>query len=673
MKKSIKTWYRLILYLAIPFLYCMAWVTVVGPSPDKDGIYQLYYPLLNFLKGSEALGLDYFVLSNEFFNDAYPDGAAILAWLICFLKLDSFFLKEPYLIIIFLLIPFIPILLVTPLKSRNLLIICGLFFLPAVQICLKGFSPHAFNTLFSFAGVLSFVIYYRNKSIRWLIYTIFLFWVSMIFKHMGVLHFLSFLSAYFIWQLLGKTRSMQENILLMITPILAIPMYPWGQSSEYLQTSLSHAPYLRTDYLLIYFIFAILILIPIVILIIKSRSINSSKPKCLWLQSSAPVLIAICLMFWVWVEPPSENKSMHNALLVLALGYAVCTYLITTYRITGIRSLLILITLLTLSHNCSIYVSWIAKSSYLFFLPQLLLMFLWSMHRPRYGKLVLMVIGLILLSNLFPKLSLLEQNPQLNKLSSIYFEGFKLVHQNPLGWNKSKIRKMRNDLDRTFQAEGIQNGNLYINQALHYHSRNALLFARNIIHFNGSINALDDFNEEAALSLKKAWLNKKTKLFSEWSHSGKISLIITGKDPFTNRKNEIFNLSDLMTTQNFNPNQFLQTIGMHYFSHLKSTKTLQTFYRPVSVTSLQSLTFWIHREIKLKEKQLSAYDIWKSELTGLKNRFKNEAMHLFLESNQYYDSNPEKCLQLLKKANHLDPENTEVKKDLEALIQRLEK
>ena len=60
-------------------------------------------------------------------------------------------------------------------------------------------------------------------------------------------------------------------------------------------------------------------------------------------------------------------------------------------------------------------------------------MFLWSMHRPRYGKLVLVVIGLILLSNLFPKLSLLEQNPRLNKLSSIYFEGFKSIHQNPLG------------------------------------------------------------------------------------------------------------------------------------------------------------------------------------------------------------------------------------------------
>ena len=120
---------------------------------------------------------------------------------------------------------------------------------------------------------------------------------------------------------------------------------------------------------------------------------------------------------------------------------------------------------------------------------------------------------------------------------------------------------------------------------------NALLFARNIIHFIGSINSLDDLNEKSALSLKQAWLDKKSKLFSEWSHSGKISLIITGKDPFTNRKNEIFNLSNLMTKQNFHPNQFLQAIGMQYFSHLKSSKTLQVFYRPVSVASLKSLTF----------------------------------------------------------------------------------
>ena len=86
----------------------------------------------------------------------------------------------------------------------------------------------------------------------------------------------------------------------------------------------------------------------------------------MWLESSAPVLIAICLMFWVWVEPPrSRNQWLMH--LVLALGYAACTYLITTYRITGIRSLLILITLLTLSHNCSIYVSWIAKALTYFF------------------------------------------------------------------------------------------------------------------------------------------------------------------------------------------------------------------------------------------------------------------------------------------------------------------
>ena len=137
-------------------------------------------------------------------------------------------------------------------------------------------------------------------------------------------------------------------------------------------------------------------------------------------------------------------------MLVLILGYSLCAYLITKYRVQGIRSLLILITLITLTNNSALYVSWIAKSSYLFFLPQLLLYFLWVIHGPKLKKLIIILTGLFLITNFFPHLRVLEQNPQLNKLSSIYFEGFKSIHQNPLGWHKSEIRTMRNNLAQVF-------------------------------------------------------------------------------------------------------------------------------------------------------------------------------------------------------------------------------
>ena len=672
MKKSIDNWYRLILYLSPPLLYLLTWVIIVQPAPDKDGIYQLYYPLLNFLKGFEVLGLDYFILSNEFFTDAYPDGPALLAWLICFLKLDSFFLKEPYLIILFLFLPFVPLLWGQSLKWRNLLMFWGLFFLPASQICFKGFSPHAFNAFYSFAGVLSFIIYYRKRSFKWLLFTAFLFWVSMIFKHMGVVHFLSFIGAYFIWQIMGKPRSIRENLVILVTPIVALPLYPWQQSYEYLQTSLSHAPFINLNHLIIYLTFSILLIIPAIFLIKKYRIKNSTKPQCLWFKSSSPLLIMIFVTFWIWFEPPSEQKSISNAALVLVLGYSLCAYLIKKYRVQGIRSLLILITLITLTNNSALYVSWVAKSSYLFFLPQLLLYLLLGMHAPRFEKLIVILAGLFLITNFFPNLPALEQNPRLNKLSSIYFEGFKSIHQNPLGWYKSEIRTMRNNLAQVFESEGIVNGSLYMNHALHYHTRNILLFPRNIIHFSGSVTELDDLNKEAVELLRKSWMSNKLKLFSDWTHSGKISLIITGKDPFTNRKKETFNLTDLSSANNFNSNQFLQAIREYYFAHLVSSKILEKFYRPMSVEFLDSLTFWFHIGLK-PQKQISALDLWKSEISGIKNKSKNKAMHLFLESNQYFDSNPKKCLELLKEANRLDPKNTEIQKDLRTLIQRLEK
>ena len=308
MKKSIENWYRLTLYLSPPLVYLLTWVIIVQPAPDKDGIYQLYYPLLNFLQGSGVIGLDYFILSSEFFTDAYPDGPALLAWLICFLKLDSFFLKEPYLILLFLFLPFILILWSKSLTWRNLLILWGLFFLPASQICFKGFSPHAFNVFYSFAGILSFITYYRKRSFKWLVFTAFLFWVSMIFKHMGVIHFLSFIGAYLIWQIIDKPRPINENLVILLTPIVVLPLYPWQQSYEYLQTSLSHAPFINLNHLIIYLTFCFLLMIPAILLIKKCRSENWTKPQFLWFKSSIPLLIIILITFWIWFEPPSEQK-----------------------------------------------------------------------------------------------------------------------------------------------------------------------------------------------------------------------------------------------------------------------------------------------------------------------------------------------------------------------------
>ena len=108
-------------------------------------------------------------------------------------------------------------------------------------------------------------------------------------------------------------------------------------------------------------------MIPAILLIKKCRSENWTKPQFLWFKSSIPLLIIILITFWIWFEPPSEQKSISNAVLVLILGYSLCAYLITKYRVQGIRSLLILITLITLTNNSALYVSWIAKSSYLFF------------------------------------------------------------------------------------------------------------------------------------------------------------------------------------------------------------------------------------------------------------------------------------------------------------------
>ena len=128
-----------------------------------------------------------------------------------------------------------------------------------------------------------------------------------------------------------------------------------------------------------------------------------------------------------------------------------------------------------------------------------------------------------------------------------------------------------------------------------------------------------------------------------------------------------------MKNDTFQANHFLQAVGREYLSHLRSSETLTEFFRPLKVEALSSLTFWFHRSIEPGRKRESAFDIWKSGLTGKITNSIEQAAGLFLESNRYYESDPERCLQLLKRANQLDPHNMEVKQDLNELIQRLEK
>lgn len=668
--RSLKLIKNSVTYLTIPILVYSFWVYWVQPMADKDAILQFYYPLLNFLQGSINQP-DYTFLTEEFFNDAYPDGPALLARLVCLLGLQTTVLGEPYLINLLLFLPFVIILTaVTPRKSTHLIVLI-IFFLPGTQILLKGFSPHGFNVAYSFAGILSYLNYFRFRKLRWLLFSAFLFWVSIVFKHMGALHYASFVLSYIIWQLSGNHRTLKENLILFTVPILAIPLYPISNSTEYLETTFSHAIFINNTSPSVFLSILLLFILGFLGAIwIKTKTYRPLK-KCKWFASMGITWGLICFSFWIWIKPFSESSALNNALITLILGYSLCAYYLLRYRTSGIRSLLIILTILTLTNNAALYISWIAKSSYLLFLPQLLVILLWFQYKPSVNRIIFNLVLLIALSNFFPELSTLESNPKLKLLASVYFEGFKTTHQNPLGWTRSPIRKMRQKLQETFNEQGLLDGSLYINEKIHFHTINVLLFPRNILHPFGSVLALDSLKKNSAKKLYELWKIQGVKLFEHWTEEGKIRFIILGEDPFTRRRNHRFSLEKVIQQEHFNPNQFLQSIAWEYLNYLQNQNLLADHYEYVAINELPTLKFMFSNSKASKDSFTSSSLIENGSNRVVSNRTKEEAASLFLESNNYFDSDPLKCLELLRKVLDLDPEHSEAKKDLQEITQRL--
>ena len=661
------------------------WVYHVQPFPDKDAVLQLYFPFLNYLQGSLWLGNDYSYLSAAFFENDYPKGGAWLARLISTIGLQNLFLSEFYLLSIFLLVALAGVCFVLP-RSNNLWFLpLLLFFLPGTQCLLKGLSPHGFCVLFSFLGTLGFMAYLASRRKTFFAVALFCFWVSMVFKHMGVFHYFSFYLAYLLLQIFSKPRSRLENLVLLVLPFLALLLYPLDHLQGYLQTTFSHTPFLSAK--VFWLAFPILAFgLFFLYFLERSKRREQIPPKIF--SHSLWIYLVLGASFYLFVDPPGEDSALRNAVLVLIIGYAGLIFYLLRYRISKVRGFFLLVVILTLTHNSALYVSWMARSSYLFFLPHLLLTTLVVFQNRSKFQTVLLFFVLLFLTNRFPDLNTLERSPALNPLSSIYFEGFKAIHQNPLGWGRSKIRALRSSLveildDYDFGPEPPWT----LIRGLHFHSRLALTFPRHILNLAPQWIPLDSLSKEQAMKFLEQFNGQDEGLFQAWVETGKVPVILQGSDPFTTRRSQFMTIKQISESKN--PNHVLQALESGFWAYLNQNKSLLDAYelRPV-IRGAHPLNLYIHKSIKkvspeffqsVKTRFLRQYknrfsfskiessETSPSELSETERRTKR-AGELFLESNQSFESDPQKSIDLLKEVLKLDPTHKEARKDLGILL-----
>ena len=666
------------LFVLIPGLYLITWILHVGPLADKDAILQIYFPLLNYLKGAQLVGLDHAFLVSEFFSDAYPDGIALFGWLISFLGLESFFLEEPYLFLIFLVLPCLIAIKPWSLNGKKVFLILIVFSLPATQIAMKGFSPHGFNVLYSFAGMISYLNFQRSKALSWFIFALLLFWLSMSFKHMGILHHLSFLFAHLLWQLGGEKKSTWENFLLWVLPLTVLPMYPVEKSYEYVKTTFSHAPPISLTSLT----FLVIVAIGIILSFkkfsrrVRERRNSASKFRGQFrgFGSILAVYAIVLIPFWLWTYPSSEKFSLWFGVAILVFGYALSLMVLLMFDNQTIRGFMVILALVTTTHHTALYVSWIAKSSYLFFLPQLLITWLWFLHGPTKIVYHLLLIFLVILSNFFPALHFLEGHKKLNNYSSIYFEGFKSIHQNPLGWQSSKVLEIRGKIADVLSSANLQDGSIALAPDLHFHSRLSLVFPKNILFNFGQVRYLDELDSVQTLEWLERWRWNQSDFVHDLLINGQIPILILGQDPFTQRTVEQVTSDEAQAQAEFLPNRFLQAISDAYMHFLRANNYLGKYYNKVLEMNQYGLQIWVHQVAQERGQVTPAWERWRRGIdlevdeADIKQQ---EITRIFIESNSYFDSDPQKCLELLNKVLEMDPDHESAKEDRALIMERL--
>ncbi|MCJ8347326.1 hypothetical protein MJH12_17435, partial [bacterium] len=230
------------------------------PSPEADGLAQLYSPFKNYLLGSLHIGNQYNILKEQILGAAthYPEGRLLLSWAIAGLGLQKIFLNFPYLLGLLLILPIcsIPFFIQSTTREKLYLLLI-LFFCPVSQISIKQFSLHGFNVLYAFLAILFFRSFLANRSRFQLLGFILSFWIAIVFKHLGLIIFINLFATFLIYSFQKKKVDWELTAAFVFIFAISLPFYTITLQIEYIYESFRHNQSINVLY---FFLVAFLVL-----------------------------------------------------------------------------------------------------------------------------------------------------------------------------------------------------------------------------------------------------------------------------------------------------------------------------------------------------------------------------------------------------------------------------
>jgi len=564
----------------LSFAVFWLWVLVVDPLPERDSYAGFYYPFLNYLRASLEFPNDFWFLTDQVVLNEYPRGGFGLAWLISVLGLQSIFLKQPYLIAIFLIFPLclIPFFFQLDRSGRWVFGIL-IFFFPPTQVLLKSFSVHGFNVVYALLGFLFFRSYLARGKWGYLAGFAVAFWFAMVTKHLGVLLYVNLLLAYFFYSIFNRRFDPAAIITMILVSLAALPFYYLESFLQYVEGVMHHNPSLSVAEFVL--LGATLVLLCVVVASLMARwnrgvvlPRSFSSPLALLLFCSIPLVL-------VSVETESQHANLH-ILAVLILGYGGLFGCLFHYRFSSTRSFLYLFVGLTYVNGSLLYVSLVGKTSYVFFLP-LLLILIQTLLELRSSKLRVSILVLcFLLSNLTPSSKNLQTwlgGVGLN----FCLNGLNGIHYNPLGWQKGEIHQIHEELIEVLKSKEYPvTDSLLLFDNLHFYSRLLLTFPPNFFLPFPSLPRLDNLPLQKLEEISKQYKNSGEELFESWIRKSKFPILIVGLQPWDIQLGVPSSLEILMDHDSLT-GEFGPSISRAFFKFLETSSKLGDLYEPFPI------------------------------------------------------------------------------------------
>ncbi len=642
---------------------------MVAPFPDRDSISQFYFPFLNYLRASLEIGNDFWYLRN-LVPVEYPCGILLIPALISMLGMQEIFLGFPWLVTVFLLLPLSAIACLVPFpEKRRFLFILAIFFFPITQIAFKNFNIHSFNVLYSLSGALLYCSYKESGRRDVLFAALFCLWFSCAIKHLGIIFFLCAWISILLW-LVHSRRSFKAELLGGVLILAAsLPFYPIKGFSSYTAGILRHNPALDLTLIGLLSILSVLALGFTGFVLAGKRSNRRELPK--FFASGWVLLILGSFLTWV-ISLDSGFEPLIWMCVSSVGGFALLCGFLNRYDLSTPRALLVLFFLVTLSITLVLYFSRLAQVSMIFF-PCLYIALI-LVFKEATGLLVplLFTVCFSILSNGLPDLRNLEKGFGSYGFG-LYARGYNLLHQNLLGWSESPLPALRRQIRTILEDHEYpqkQDFLLALHPHLHSHSALALQFPDQLLYRFPPTILLEQLPDEELRRLYHRFRNSGNGVFQFLLEEGVIGLILFSDQSWSKYVKLEAGLAEVPT--NYERRGFCTWLQRAFWKYLLENSLLDQHYRafPLNHDGKIALVLYLQRGIPTRRNETTGNT---QRLTALRTQYREStfphlrlAKALFQKASRYFDSDSFlNAYVLLKIAAQLDPEDIEIRKDLE--------